>query len=61
MIIDNVHGMLTLVISLGRVKENVYVNHIASETSARSGMSSALIVVMVTGRSDEISLKSISL
>ena len=44
---------------LGRVCENVYVNHTASDTSARSGMSASLTVIMISGRSDEMSLKSI--
>ena len=43
----------------GRVKENVYVNHTASKTSTRSGTSLSLVVGMVYGRSDEMSLKSI--
>ena len=43
----------------GRVKENVYANHTASETSTRLGMSLPLVVVMISGKSDEMSLKSI--
>ena len=45
---------------LGRVKENVYANYTASETSTRSGMSLSLIIFMMSGRSDEISQKSIN-
>ena len=45
---------------LGRVKENAYANHTASKTYARSGMSLSLIVIMMSGSSDETSLKSIS-
>ena len=44
---------------LGRVNENVYANHNASETSSRSGMSASLIIIMISGRSNEMSLKSI--
>ena len=44
---------------LGRVHENVYANHTASETSSRSGISVSLVIVMISGRSDEMSLKSI--
>ena len=61
----NVHGMCNIytilyLLGLRKVKENVYANHTASETSTRSGMSSSFITVMMSGRSDEISLKSIS-
>ena len=42
---------------LGRVKENVYTNQTASKTSTRLGISSSL--VMISGRSDQMSLKSI--
>ena len=43
---------------LGRVNENVYANHTASKISSRSGMSASL-VVMISGRFDDMSLKSI--
>ena len=59
---------LVLVI-LGRVNENVYANHnlcwmlskcSESKISTRSGMSSSLVIIIISGRSVKISLKSIS-
>ena len=57
--IYTVHGMpninnLVLVI-LGRVKENVYTNHtLCWMLSTISGMSSSLVVIIMSGRSDEM-------
>ena len=59
---------LVLVI-LGQVKENVHANHVSFwmlskclefEISTRAGMLSLLVVIIMSGRSDEMSLKSIS-
>ena len=54
---------------LDTVKENVYANHAPcwmlsrhseSERSTRLGMSSSPVVIIISGGSDEMSLKSIS-
>ena len=55
-----VHGAeYTILHFLGRVNENVYANHTTSETSSRSGMSVSLVIIMICGRWDDMSLKSI--
>ena len=70
--IYNVHGMLNLynlvLVILGWVKYNIYANHAPcsmlsrcseSKIFTRPGMSSSLVIIM-SGRSDEMSLNSIS-